>query len=403
MARLTETKIAKLPFGMTYDEGCPGLFVQVNLNTASYNVQSTLRTADGKRKTIRMTLGRTTDIGLEDARDAARAILKRVRAGEDPRVKARSEERAFTIATMYERNEARLKAAGASAINIRNIKLNADRHLSKWMDLSMTAITPLMCADRHDELVKSAGPSAARHTFKEFSAAWNHARKLLPSLPPSPTAAISYVKPKESVEGNPIPLADIAKWSKTVVKTAGPLRALAHHFQLFSGLRPWDAWATQREWIDLPNKCIHYPKLKAGRKFDLPLSEPMVAMVERALEYSAKLYPKSPMLFIERPISRATKPWEGDDFIRGHRLRDTYATVAASVGVDDVHRMLLMDHTIAGIQGVYVGRGAMFATLLVHQEKVSEWLAKNTSWQGVHLEVKEGQPALPSITGDAKR
>lgn len=394
MPRLTATKVSKLPKGIAPDEGCPGLYVEVNDNFASYKVASTLRDADGKRHTIRMTLGRTSDLGLEDARDKAREILKKVRAGEDPRLKTRSEERVFTIATMYDRNEARLKAAGASAINVRNIRRNADAHLAGWMHLRLSAITPLMCADRHDELVASSGPSAARHTFKEFSAAWNHARKLVPSLPPSPTAAISYVKPKESTDGDPIPLADIADWSKSVVDSTSPLRALAHHFQLFSGLRPWACWATQREWIDLPNKCIHYPAdvMKARRKFDLPLSEVMLELVERALEYGKMLYPQSPMLFIERPISRATKPWEGDAFIRGHRLRDTYATVAASVGVDDIHRMLLMDHTIAGIQGVYVGRGAMFGTLLVHQEMVSAWLAKNTSWRGVWLEVKEGQP-----------
>jgi integrase len=68
------------------DAGCPGLRLRLSTATASWGLGC--RDVQGRMR--RFTLGRYPDMGLRDAREAARALRSRVRAGADPVAEARA-------------------------------------------------------------------------------------------------------------------------------------------------------------------------------------------------------------------------------------------------------------------------------------------------------------------------
>ena len=55
----------------------------------------------------------------------------------------------------------------------------------------------------------------------------------------------------------------------------------------------------------------------------------------------------------------------------GHLLRHTYRTIAQRTQIDKIEARLLLDHTVPGIDGVYIHEKAMFDRLLMAQEKMS--------------------------------
>jgi integrase len=130
--------------------------------------------------------------------------------------------------------------------------------------------------------------------------------------------------------------------------------------------------------------------MKSGRTFDLPLSLHMVVILRRALELSEMLYPGSPWLFPTRatvadPVSGTEK---GDviatQVIRekslpsetGHILRHTYRTIAQRITIDKIEARLMLDHTVQGIDGVYIHEVALFDRLLEAQERMSVEIAR---------------------------
>ena len=55
----------------------------------------------------------------------------------------------------------------------------------------------------------------------------------------------------------------------------------------------------------------------------------------------------------------------------GHLLRHTYRTIAQRITLDKIEARLLLDHTVPGIDGVYIHEKALFDRLLVAQERMS--------------------------------
>lgn len=397
--KLTPAKVPTLPPGITRDEGCPGLFVEVNPKSASYKIQSTLYIKGAKPQSIRMALGRTTDLHLEDAREKARQLLRQIRDGIDPRAlvapvaaPARPE---LTIADMWSLNAERMAAEGCSPLTVRNVERTAALHLKDWYGRPMASIEPWEVKDRYDAIAKTTLPMA-RRLFRDFGTAWRSAAKLDPKrIGTCPTLALprNRRQPEAKAEKAML-LSELAPWWQSVEQHATPLRAIAHRYQLLTGHRPWAAWATRWEWIDLPNMVVRYPAdvMKNGRRFDMPISPAIAALIEQAREHAL---PGGPCLFVDKPVSKATKPWHlkhnPEPFVRGHALRHTFASVAAAAGINELDRMLLMHHTIPGIQGVYVDSRVQWERLLAEQQKVSHALLSACQRAAAHA--SNGAPA----------
>ena len=128
--------------------------------------------------------------------------------------------------------------------------------------------------------------------------------------------------------------------------------------------------------------------MKSGRSFDLPLSEHMVDVVQHALQQSDVLYPKATWLFPTRSTKDTreiicTQVWREKSLPSetGHILRHTYRTIAQRIGIDKIEARLLLDHTVPGIDGVYIHEKALFDRLLAAQERMSTEITRLTKNQ----------------------
>jgi integrase len=163
-----------------------------------------------------------------------------------------------------------------------------------------------------------------------------------------------------------------------------------HELGLFSGLRPGTLVALRREWVKLEARALSIERMKSGRPFDLPLSPHMVGIIKRALAIGDMLYPGTPWLFPtratkdnrKRGIARGdvipTQVWKEKTLPSetGHILRHTYRTIAQREQIDKIEARLLLDHTVPGIDGVYIHERALFDRLLAAQEKMSAAILK---------------------------
>lgn len=96
------------------------------------------------------------------------------------------------------------------------------------------------------------------------------------------------------------------------------MRCDMHILGLLSGLRPGTLVSSQRDWVRLKDRAISIPKMKAGRPFDLLLSEPMVECLQRLLALADIMYPKAPWLFLSRLCEM--KATAGSHFCNGRIL-----------------------------------------------------------------------------------
>ena len=385
--KLTEKYVHSLEPGIkpyvVRDTGVKGLMVAVNKNSKSYKIQKDLWTGDvGRRrlvKTVRRTLGAVGKLSVKDARREAMRVIASIQDGVDPNMDPdKPSANSWTLDHMYKEYIADMRARECSEDNIEMVLYRKDRHFKDWKALLIADIKRSMCRERHKKISAQNGKIAANMAFREFRAAYNIALRVADdpdSLPDNPVKAVTFNK-ERSAERVIMP-DDLPHWWERISELKNPLRRLMHELGLFSGLRPRYLVAIERQWIQLGERAIIIPKMKAGRSFALPLSEHMIRIVTEALELSEMMYPAARWLFPSRSNKTgkliATKVWRERTLPSetGNILRHTHRTVAQRIKIDPIDRKLLLDQTVQGIDGVYVHEKALFDRLLEDQELVS--------------------------------
>lgn len=388
--RLTETSVKALPLVqgnnpqyVVRDAKVAGLMVVVGKGARTYTVQRDLYSAGArgqrrKIKTVRKAIGRVEDISLEKARDQATELIRLIRQGIDPSAPlAPHKAEGWTVAAMFEQYIADLRTREKSERTVADIQYRRDKYLADWKDMPITDIKRSVAREKHAELSRKHGKVTANQAMKDFRSAYNLALRVVDNpdlLPDNPIKAVTFNK--ERASGKVILPEDLPEWWEKVQALPNPLRRQMHALGLLSGLRPGTLVSLRREWVK--PEAISIPKMKSGRAFDLPLSKPMVDVVQRAIDLGNVLYPGSPWLFPTRSATDqrtviATQVWKEKTLPSetGHILRHTYRTVAQRIGIDQVSARLLLDHTVPGIDGVYIHQRALFVPLLEAQEKMS--------------------------------
>ena len=387
--KLTEARVKALAFdgkaAVVRDAKVTGLLVAVNKTGKSYKVQRDLwRGARGRKvlvKTVRHTLGDTEEMTLDEARSRALAVLDQIKRGIDPNAQPEApsaDAGAWTVRRMYEEYGADMRARGCAERSIADILERLDAYLSGWADTPISEVKRSAAREEHRRITNKHGTVTANKAMRDFRAAYDFAMKVVDdpdALPGNPVAAVTFNK--ERASNRVIMPDDLAGWWVSVQALANPLRRDMHTLGLLSGLRPGTLVGLRCEWVRIGDRAISIPRMKSGRAFDLPLSEHMVEIVRRALAVSEVLFPKSPWLFPTRSSKTgeviATQVWKEKTLPSetGHILRHTYRTIAQRTGIDRVNARLLLDHTVPGIDGVYIHERALFDTLLAEQEKMT--------------------------------
>ena len=387
--RLTEGIVRGLSYGgkpaVVRDAKVTGLLVAVNKTGKSYKVQRDLWQGQrGRRKlvkTVRHTLGSTDEMTLEDARNRAEDVIRLIKSGVDPNAPAAdpaADARTWTVRRMYEEYTADMLARDCAQRTVDDMMARLDRYLPKWADLSIAEVRRSMAREEHRRITRDHGPRSANQALRDFRAGYNFALKVVDdpdSLPGNPVAAVTFNK--ERASNRVIMPDDLPDWWARVQALPNPLRRDMHLLGLLSGLRPGTLVSLRREWVNLDARAISIPRMKSGRSFDLPLSAHMADVVGRALNASEVLFPKSEWLFPTRSSKTgeviATQVWKEKALPSetGHILRHTYRTIAQREGIDHVNARLLLDHTVPGIDGVYIHESALFDKLLAEQERMT--------------------------------
>jgi integrase len=128
-----------------------------------------MRRPYGQKKLVRLTLGRYPTLGLSDAREQARDVLRALQGGIDPREKAAearrraAAEQASTFAAVAEVFIARHVASKRTARSIESIIRR--ELIPRWGERPIANITRADVIALIDEIVDRGHPEAARQTF----------------------------------------------------------------------------------------------------------------------------------------------------------------------------------------------------------------------------------------------
>ena len=390
--KLTEGFIQGLPLGAPFvvrDTKVTGLMVAVNKHSKSYKVQRDLW--DGQRgqrtlvKTVRHTLGTTDELTLDQARTKAEDILRLIKRGVDPNAIQSEEQPAegWTVDILFDEYAADMRKRECAERTVIDTLARRDRYLANWKHKPLSSLTRSMVRAKHVELSETKGKVTANHVMRDFRAAYNLALRVVDDpdlLPDNPVKAVTFNK--ERASNRVIMPDDLPDWWEKIQALPNPLRRAMHELGILSGLRPSSLVSLRREWVQLADHTIRIPKMKSGRRFDLPLSPPMIEVVKRALAMGDVLYPGSPWLFPTRSTKDGrsiicTQVWREKTLPSetGHILRHTYRTIAQRINLDKIEARLLLDHTVPGIDGVYIHEAALFDRLLVAQGRMSVAMA----------------------------
>lgn len=385
--RLTEGFIKSLPLGeakVVRDTKVVGLMVAVNKKSKSYKVQRDLwRGQRGYRqliKTVRHTLGTTNELTLDQARMMAEDVIRQIKLGVDPNAPlADQKAEGWTVDILFDEYAADLRKRECSERTIADTLARRDRYLADWKEMPLSRLTRTLVRAKHEELSETRGKVTANHMMRDFRAAYNLALRIIDNpdlLPDNPVKAVTFNRERRA--NNVIMPEDLPDWWARVQALPNPLRRTIHELGIYSGLRPGTLVGIERAWIRLNDRAISIPKMKSGRSFDLPLSDHMLRVVRRALELGDMLYGDQPYLFPTRSSKDqrtiiATQVWREKTLPSetGHILRHTYRTIAQRIGLDKIDARLLLDHTVPGIDGVYLHEKALFDRLVAAQEEMS--------------------------------
>jgi integrase len=159
-----------------------------------------------------------------------------------------------------------------------------------------------------------------------------------------------------------------------------PLRREFHLLTLFSGSRPTALKKISLEHVDLKQRMIHIPRPKGGEEkaFDIPLSQPMIRCIIRAIRWGRIMYSgqakswlfpadSDPGHLVEHKEERSVLSKWGND------LRQSYRTLAQAAGVSELDIHLLMNHSLPGVNAGYITRDRLLKDhLRRQQQRISE-------------------------------
>ncbi len=334
---------------------------------------------DVRGRTRRFTIGRHgRDETREDlwtvkrARARAVELLNYMLKGLDPtEEEQRQEVEGMTLAVAIGLHVRSMRARECAEKSILDVHRDTERYMPDWLSRPIASITRAECMERH-ALLTARGKYVANRAMRIFRAVWNTAARANEALPQCPVVAVTMNKERRRRE--PITWDALPAWWAKVDSIANPIRRDLQLFILFTGLRSTDAKTVRWEHVNLgdepmylgsveiPPGCIHRPKPKGGedRAFTVPLSSVSLEILRRRRDQNRLIYPDDkgwvfPSTDAQGRVSHVHRVgeqrYDGDgrkyNFLPSpHRLRDTFATAAASAGVEKTAIKVLMNHVL---------------------------------------------------------
>lgn len=383
---IADKAIARLPYAengqyKVYDTELRGFLVLVGKRTKSFMAQGEFW-RDGVREfSTRKKIADLGEMTSREARAKAKDVLAVIARGDRPGNATRTQSGSITLRQAWERyRDGHMIRKGRSPGTIENYRDHVDRLFVDWLDAPLARLgrQPQLVADRHDDITKKHGAYIANGAMRTLRAIYNHARRSNLDLPAAnPTLAVDWNQEKRRSTG--MGPNDLPGWLEELSRLPNPTRREYHLLTLLSGSRPTALKSIRIEHINFAQRILHIPKPKGGedRAFDIPLSRLMIRCIIRAMRAGRILYPEQAEFWLFPADSVAGHLVEHKEDRKvlskwGNELRQSYRTIAQSVGVPKLDIHLLMNHSLPGVNEGYITRDKLLNDLLrKQQERIS--------------------------------
>ena len=329
---------------LMWDNQVRGLVCRVGKNRVSWTYYAEQRT-HGKRSTIARRLGFFPVMSTAQARKAALKLAGDLASDRlEPGRRA-----ALKVADACARYVEHLAEHGKSATWSRTAAGIVANHIvpefGRW-PLQELSKLPGRVRDWHRKLTRTSGPVAANKAARLLNSAYEWAQRSDRTLPPqSPTSDVVFNKETRSQVA--LDFADFPTWYQEVIRLP-PIRRAFQLVNLYTGARPGELARLKWSDIDCKARTITIRAAKAGADIVVPMSSPIALALKIARNESQWVFPAA---FGDSHI----KKFDGPP-IWGMGLRRTFRSVAADLGVDEVHIHLLLGHALVGVSRGYVAR-----------------------------------------------
>jgi integrase len=326
--------------------------------TKSYIAQRDLPSG----KTRRVTVASVSERSLIDAKREAAEILVDMRRGLDPKTARRGSPTLRSALAAY--LSARADLRPRSAAGYRDA---VERLLADWLDLRLSDKSRDMVEDRLQKIAAEAstrrtgatGHAAANSAMRALRAIYNFAADRT-ALPPNPVRLRKLWLPVHPRTGT-VADDDMPAFYRAVTELPNPIHRDYLLLLLFTGLRRREAAALRWSEVDLRNRVIRLPAIRAksGVKLDLPMSDYVrdLLVARRAIGDTTHVFPSnSKSGHLEEPKFALAMVAEASGIkVSVHDLRRTYITAAESTEMSVMALKALVNHGLGrGVTEGYI-------------------------------------------------
>lgn len=331
-----------------WDTKTPGLCIRVSpTGVKTYQV---IKKLHGKTK--RITLGKHTDLTVEQARKKAGSKITDIVYKEiDPNQEERNRRaQGLTLAEVFKDYQAATQLRPSS---LAAYKLAVERDLKDWNDNSISTITGLMVQKRHKTLSKSSVTGANR-SMRVLRALFNFARDQYEDgegrsmFPDNPTRKLKRQWNSERRRKGHIGQHQLKDWFEAVLSLTESMergnskRARDYLiFVLLTGLRRREASSLLWKDIDLNARRFIVRDTKNHDDLWMPLPGYLVEMLKERKKQGDKEQP-FPIVEPRKFVEKVRK--QSEVYFTIHDLRRTFITVAESLDIGVFTIKALVNH-----------------------------------------------------------
>ncbi|MBX9771023.1 MAG: integrase family protein [Candidatus Obscuribacterales bacterium] len=361
----------------------------------------------------RVTIGRCSEMSLEEARTIACIMLGDAAKGRDPKTGKRINPNHDV--TLREVLQKYLEVKPIRKATQRNYHYAVNKHFNDWLDNPIKSITSDMAEQRHRDLTDSpnrlgtSGHGRANNALKKLRALINFANDRYgteeePLFKKNPVDRLSKERRWHKIypRQNIIPDHKLKVWYRAVYTLQNEVARDFLIFLLLTGMRFGET--SQLKWchVDFENSMLIVPRelTKGDREHRLPLSDFLMTLIRKRFAYrngSEWIFQSTRLR--NKPISggvgtlRRVRSKSGIKFTF-HDLRRTFLTMGEKLKVSHYGLKKLVNHSVSyDMTGGYINLDIENVRSYMNQisERFLELFEMNTQ------DVREWSPAIESM------
>lgn len=341
-----------------HDAEVSGLRLVVGKGSCSWKLVG--RINDGSARYVSLTLGRTDELSLKSARDAATRARLELRQGKDPR------QAKTTVPSVEQALERYL--AGRPDLSARTVqwyRQKLEGPLASIRKVPVDKLSRDQVRSLHERLSKT-GPVGANGAMRLLKALVNDTARSHDLAGNVVSRAVRLNK--ERARDWAVPPEDMPALWRDLDAMEDTIRRAVWLTMLTTALRSHDARSMKWEHLDSDGVLtVPCPKGGEERAFKLPLTRFLLQQLEALPRYSPFVFPSPTSKSGHVEELRRTKAFDHAP----HAMRHTWRTFAMEAGLDLSMTMVLMNHSTANVSFNYLTRANLTGPMREAAEKVA--------------------------------